>query len=77
MQFFSRLKEAAGCAAWEVELSEGARLHDLVRALLEKFPQLAPWDGRLLLAVGLEYATPDHTLREGDEVSIMPPVQGG
>ncbi len=31
----------------------------------------------LLVAVGLEFAARTRELHEGDEVSIMPPVQGG
>ncbi|MGI8966275.1 MAG: MoaD/ThiS family protein [Limisphaerales bacterium] len=31
----------------------------------------------LLVAVGLDYQTWDYVLREGDEVSFFPPVQGG
>jgi molybdopterin converting factor small subunit len=29
------------------------------------------------MAVGVEYQTQDYLLREGDEVSLFPPVQGG
>ena len=35
------------------------------------------WDERLLLAVNAEFANRDSVLREGDEVALMPPVQGG
>ena len=76
-RFFSRLRDAAGRAEMDVELDDGATLADLLRVLFEKFPQLAQWDAHLLLAIDLEYAARDHALRDGDEISIMPPVQGG
>ncbi|HMJ66207.1 MAG TPA: MoaD/ThiS family protein [Candidatus Binatia bacterium] len=31
----------------------------------------------MLVGVGLEYAARDYQLREGDQVSLFPPVQGG
>jgi molybdopterin converting factor small subunit len=30
-----------------------------------------------LMAVGLDYQDRNHVLRDGDEVSFFPPVQGG
>jgi molybdopterin converting factor small subunit len=31
----------------------------------------------LLMAVGIDYQPRDYVLKEGDEVSLFPPVQGG
>ena len=31
----------------------------------------------MLVAVGVDYQKPDYLLKEGDEVSLFPPVQGG
>jgi molybdopterin converting factor small subunit len=30
-----------------------------------------------LIAVGVEYQSRDYVLKDGDEVSLFPPVQGG
>jgi molybdopterin converting factor small subunit len=31
----------------------------------------------MLIAVGVDYQKGDYVLKEGDEVSLFPPVQGG
>lgn len=77
VQFFSRLRDLTGVSRIERELPEGETVGDLLGALFRVYPGLDEWDGRLLLAVGLEYAGRDQVLREGDSVSVMPPVQGG
>ncbi len=75
--FFSVLRDLVGSDRIEAELPEGALLGDLVAAMAADFPALADWDGRLLLAVNGEYAGRDLPLAEGDEIALMPPVQGG
>lgn len=77
VQFFSRLLDVAGASLLERELPPGATLGDLLQDLGRDFPRLGDWDSCLLLAVGVEFATRDQPLREGDLVSLMPPVQGG
>ena len=77
IQFFSRLKEIAGAAQIARELPDGARVSDLLAALYREFPGLEKWDTHLLVAVGVDYVAREHPLRDGDAVSIMPPVSGG
>jgi molybdopterin converting factor small subunit len=60
-----------------VDLPDGATVADLLARLFREHPALEKWDAHLLVAVGLEWAARSQTLREGDEVSLMPPVQGG
>jgi molybdopterin converting factor subunit 1 len=74
--FFSVLREIAGTDRIEWETA-GATLGELVATLSERYPGLAEWQGRLLLAVNGEYADPAMPLSAGDEVALMPPVQGG
>lgn len=77
VQFFSYLKDMTGCSATREELPEGATLQQLIQRLHQRFPKLAPAARSTLLAVGLEYASPDQLLKDGDQVSLFPPVQGG
>jgi molybdopterin converting factor small subunit len=41
------------------------------------YPGLEGWKGSLLLAVNGEYADRATRIAAGDEVALMPPVQGG
>jgi molybdopterin synthase catalytic subunit len=56
---------------------DARRLADLIRALVEDgtFSDVAMRTAAV--AVNHEYAGPDHLLRDGDEVAILPPVSGG
>jgi molybdopterin converting factor small subunit len=42
-----------------------------------RFPKLAGMRNSSLMAVGVDYQKPTCVLKEGDEVSLFPPVQGG
>lgn len=77
VQFFSYLKDLTGCPRAAVEMEPGATLGALHSDLMKRFPKLEGTRKSTLLAVGVEYQTPDYILREGDEVSLFPPVQGG
>lgn len=78
--FFSVLRDLAGTdqILFELASADGVpALSDLLTALYAAHPALESWDSRLLLAVNAEFATRGTTLSDGDEVALMPPVQGG
>jgi MoaD family protein len=77
VQFFSYFRDLTGAPSFVAELPEGATLGDLVRQLHTRFPRLKEMERSTLAAVGLEYQGPEHRLKDGDEVSLFPPVQGG
>jgi MoaD family protein len=77
VQFFSYFRDLTGCPRVELDLAPGASLGALVQQLHARFPKLKEMERSTLVAVGLEYQLPDFLLREGDEVSLFPPVQGG
>lgn len=54
-----------------VELPEGSRISDLLARYEHPAFQSAA------VAVNQEYVKPDHALRDGDEVALLPPVSGG
>lgn len=76
-QFFSRLRDLAGDSQTTLDLPAGSTVSDLLARLYKEHPAMQGWDKTLLVAVGLEFAERTHVLREGEIVSIMPPVQGG
>ncbi len=77
IQFFSRLRAIGGDAELNRELPEGATVSAAFTQLEAEFPKLRDWEGKLLFAVGVEFASCEDVLREGDLLSLMPPVQGG
>jgi len=77
VSFYSYFKELAGVAAAAESLPAGATLGELHDRLMERFPKLAPMRKSTLLAVGVDYQPRSCVLKEGDEVSLFPPVQGG
>jgi MoaD family protein len=77
VQFFSRLRDVVGESRLERNAPDGQTVGGLLESLYAAYPGLREWDAHILTAVGLEYAGRNQPLREGDSVSIMPPVQGG
>jgi molybdopterin converting factor small subunit len=70
VQLFGPLAEQAGRARIEVTTS-GSTVADVVAALNLKL------DRSVRFAVNTDYAGPDAVVREGDTVSLIPPVGGG
>ena len=77
VHFFSWFKDLTGCSAITESLPEGSSLDDLFKKLAGEFPKLATLEKSVLIAVGVDYQDRAYKLKQGDEVSIFPPVQGG
>jgi molybdopterin converting factor subunit 1 len=73
---FASYAEALGRSTIELDLTNDATVQDMI----EQVRSMATGD-RLppapLVAVNERYASPDHKLRAGDEVALIPPVAGG
>lgn len=70
VQLFGPLAEQAGRSRIEVTIS-GNKVGDVVAALG------FPLDRSIRFAVNTDYAAADAVVREGDTVSLIPPVGGG
>lgn len=77
VSFYSWFQDLAGCGHTTQELPPNSSVQDLLFALTARFPKLAAADKSVLVAVGLDYQDRSYLLKEGDEVSLFPPVQGG
>lgn len=75
--FFASYRDLAGADELAVSLPEPARVADLVDALRARGGAWSKLPACPAVAVNLEYASPGQTLREGDEVALIPPVAGG
>ena len=77
VQFFSRLRDLAGASETELEIPERTTAADLLEMLYAQTPALREWDKSILIASGVEFVGRNDLLKPNDEISIMPPVQGG
>ena len=77
VRFYSYFRDLTGCEQTVETLPLNSTLEDLWQKLAAAFPRLAPMQKSTLTAVGVDYRDRDWTLKEGDEVSLFPPVQGG
>jgi molybdopterin converting factor small subunit len=77
VQFFSRLRDLAGVSEIELDVPEATKVAELLEILYLRTPALRDWDKSILVAAGVEFVGRDYVLRPGDQISIMPPVQGG
>jgi len=77
VQFFSRLRDVTGSEYLDLEIKAGATANDLLAELFARFPKLREWERNILIGAGVEFVERDYVLKEDDEISIMPPVQGG
>ena len=75
--FFGMLKDLVGHGADAVSLPDGSTVRDLLAHYESQAPRLKPYLPSLAVAVNQEFATASQTLRENDEVGLLPPVSGG
>ena len=72
IRLFAGLRERAGASSVDLELPEGARVHDAMAALGELTAGVP-----VVMAVNREYADGEMALAAGDELALIPPVSGG
>lgn len=77
VRLFGSLREAAGTAALELELPEGATVSDARAALAGRLPAAARLGPKVAVAVNQALAAGDTPLVNGDELALLPPVSGG
>jgi molybdopterin converting factor small subunit len=75
--FYSISKEIAGIREMPLDVSNRATLGDALDALYATMPDLRSLSASCLFAVGTNYAPKETILSEGDEISMIPPMQGG
>lgn len=75
--FHSYFKDLTGCAQTTEELPAGSTIADLLGRLFNRYPKLKAMENSMLIAVDVEYQNRKYILKERDEVSLFPPVQGG
>lgn len=77
VRFFAVCRDIAGRDTISLELPVNATGELLWERLIVEVPRLEPYKAQSRLAVNLEYAKNSIQLKDGDEISIIPPVSGG
>jgi molybdopterin synthase catalytic subunit len=75
--FFGAARDVVENNPMEISLAAPATVATALKSLVAQFPDLERFGRSLLFAVNEEYATPDVTLKENDELAVFPPVSGG
>jgi molybdopterin synthase sulfur carrier subunit len=77
VQFYAQLRDLVGIREQDVDLPQEATVRDLLEKIYSQFPALLLHDKSILIGSGVEFVGRNYKLRSGEEISIMPPVQGG
>ncbi|HIH02235.1 TPA: molybdopterin converting factor subunit 1 [Thermoplasmata archaeon] len=77
VKLFASFREIVGQKEEEVEVDVGTTVKQLLDSYIERFPQMERYRDHIILSVNREYGAGSLELREGDEVSFLPPVSGG
>jgi molybdopterin converting factor small subunit len=77
VQFFAQLRDLASEAGRDVDLPPASTVRDLLEKIYAETPSLRAHDKTILIGAGVEFVDRDYELKSGEEIAIMPPVQGG
>ena len=77
LKLFASFRVAFGNSIIEYEMPEGSTAGNLVEDVLKKFPSLERFRGHVVITINNQSVSPEITIEEDDEVSILPPVSGG
>jgi len=77
VQFHAQLRELVGIRELELDLPQGATVRELLEKIYTQKPALRAHDNSILIGAGLEFVDRNYKPNAGEEISIMPPVQGG
>jgi MoaD family protein len=77
VQFYAQLRDVVGIRQLELDVPEGATVRDLLEQVYGERPALRAHDKSILVGASLEFVDRNYKLNSGEEIAIMPPVQGG
>jgi molybdopterin converting factor small subunit len=77
VHFFAQLRDLAAIHELVVDLKKGANVRDLLAKVYEQVPALRAHDAGILVGAGIEFVDRNYKLKPDEEISVMPPVQGG
>ncbi|HVL25573.1 MAG TPA: molybdopterin converting factor subunit 1 [Thermomicrobiales bacterium] len=77
VRYFAIMREQLGRSVETLDIAPGTTAGDIFAIATRETPRLAGLRRAVMVMVNEDYVEPDHELREGDEVALIPPVSGG
>lgn len=77
VKLFASFRDIVGAKEEDLTLPDGTTVQGLLEHYISRFPQMAKFREHIILSVNKDYGAPARVLRDGDEVSFLPPVSGG
>ncbi len=77
VKLFAVFRDIVGAKEEELTVEPGTTVQKLLDQYILRFPQMAKFRDHIVMSVNREYGPPGRALKEGDEVSFLPPVSGG
>ena len=77
LRFYSAHREIVGTGEMEIEIEEKSTIKDVMRKLIERYPKLREIENTTLYSLNHKYAKGNEELKDGDELAIFLPVEGG
>lgn len=77
VQFYAQLRDLVRVRELDIDVAGESTVQDLLEQIYAQRPELRSYDKSILIAAGVEFVDRNYKVKPGDEISIMPPVQGG
>ncbi len=77
VKLFAAFRDIVGTKEEDITLPEGTSVQQLLDNYIARYPQMAKFREHIILSVNKDYGAPSRELKDGDEVSFLPPVSGG
>jgi molybdopterin synthase catalytic subunit len=77
VRYFAVVRERLRAEEEPLELPDGATVEQAMATLCERHPAVRELRPHLLIALNQEFVTAGVTIRDGDEIALIPPVAGG
>jgi molybdopterin synthase sulfur carrier subunit len=77
VKLFAAYQEAYGAEEIQQQFPPETEVKAVLDKILQENPQLEQWREVTRFGVNLNFVPPETTLKDGDEVVLIPPVSGG
>lgn len=77
VKLYASFREIVGSKEETIVLPDGTTVQTLLEEYIKRYPQIGRFREHIILSVNKEYGHPTRKLKDGDEVTFLPPVSGG